>query len=179
MPDQRVAHFRLALRCHGILEIEDHRVRGQTPRLGECTGVIRRNAEHGAAQPHGMMIGGPCHAVRCARLSVFAQGETVERLPLATGASHPHMPDRKVTNMQSIRSVLFTAAAIALSLVALVFTASLALALAGIAAVIAIGSAIAARLNGRPRHARARQTSAGGEREMRIWNDGRGTIIDL
>jgi uncharacterized protein (DUF58 family) len=81
--------------------------------------------------------------------------------------------------MQSIRSVLFTAAAIALSLVALVFTASLALALAGIAAVIAIGSAIAARLNGRPRHARARQTSAGGEREMRIWNDGRGTIIDL
>lgn len=89
------------------------------------------------------------------------------------------MPDRKVTNMQSIRSVLFTAAAIALSLAALVFTASLALALAGIAAVVAIGGAIAARLNARPAQARARAASPGQPREMRIWNDGRGTIIDL
>ncbi|MBP2237708.1 NhaP-type Na+/H+ or K+/H+ antiporter [Sinorhizobium kostiense] len=81
--------------------------------------------------------------------------------------------------MQSIRSVLFTAAAITLLLAALVFTASLALALAGIAAVVAIGSAIAARLNGRPAQARARAASSRQAREMRIWNDGRGTIIDL
>jgi hypothetical protein len=59
------------------------------------------------------------------------------------------MPNRKVTIMQSIRSVLFTAAAITITLVAFVFTASLALALAGIAAIIAVGSAIAAKLNGR------------------------------
>ncbi len=58
--------------------------------------------------------------------------------------------------MQSIRSVLFTAAAITITLVAFVFTASLALALAGIAAVVAIGSAIAAKLNPRPIHASTR-----------------------
>jgi hypothetical protein len=91
------------------------------------------------------------------------------------------MPNRKVSIMQSIRSVLFTAAAITVTLVAFVFTASLALALAGIAAVVAIGSAIAAKLNRRPVHARAqaRANPAGAQREMRIWNDGRGTIIDL
>ncbi|MDX0885002.1 hypothetical protein GOD57_08715 [Sinorhizobium medicae] len=84
--------------------------------------------------------------------------------------------------MQSIRSVLFTAAAITITLVAFVFTASLALALAGIEAVVAIGSAIAAKLNPRPIHAstRAEARPAGvPPREMRIWNDGRGTIIDL
>ncbi|OAP39000.1 hypothetical protein AU381_07765 [Sinorhizobium glycinis] len=79
--------------------------------------------------------------------------------------------------MQSIRSVLFTAAAIVITFAAFVLTASLALALAGIAAVIATGSAIAARFNAKPVPARAR--AAGREREMRIWNDGRGTIIDL
>ncbi|MBP1885675.1 hypothetical protein [Sinorhizobium mexicanum] len=81
--------------------------------------------------------------------------------------------------MQSIRSVLLTAAAIAITLAALVFTASLAVALAGIAAVVAVGSAIAARLNGKPAHAHARVNPTGERREMRIWNDGRGTIIDL
>ncbi|PST17587.1 hypothetical protein C7U60_19880 [Mesorhizobium plurifarium] len=83
--------------------------------------------------------------------------------------------------MQSIRSVLFTAAAITITLVAFVFTASLALALAGIAAIVAVGSAIAAKLNGRPVHAQAhpRSNPTSNQREMRIWNDGRGTIIDL
>ncbi|RVE85948.1 MULTISPECIES: hypothetical protein [Sinorhizobium] len=83
--------------------------------------------------------------------------------------------------MQSIRSVLFTAAAITITLVAFVFTASLALALAGIAAIIAVGSAIAAKLNGRPVQARARARANPGStpREMRVWKDGRGTIIDL
>ncbi|WP_026620100.1 DUF58 family protein [Ensifer sp. WSM1721] len=81
--------------------------------------------------------------------------------------------------MQSIRSVLFTAVAITVTLVAFVFTASLALALAGIAAVVAIGSAIAAKFNRRPVHVHARTNPTGAEREMRIWNDGRGTIIDL
>lgn len=81
--------------------------------------------------------------------------------------------------MQSIRSVLFTAVAITITLAAFVFTASLALALAGIAAVVAIGSAIAARLNLKPARTTARPTSGPAPREMRIWNDGRGTIIDL
>ncbi|EHK76267.1 hypothetical protein SM0020_19752 [Sinorhizobium meliloti CCNWSX0020] len=90
--------------------------------------------------------------------------------PLASGVASTHMPNRKVTIMQSIRSVLFTAAAITITLVAFVFTASLALALAGIAAIIAVGSAIAAKLNGRPVQARARARANPGKR---------GTIIDL
>ncbi|MBK5569929.1 hypothetical protein AB4Z34_02305 [Ensifer sp. 2YAB10] len=86
--------------------------------------------------------------------------------------------------MQSIRSVLFTAAALTITFAAFVLTASLALALAGIAAVVVVGSAIATRLNFRPARATARPAAAGpahghGQREMRIWNDGRGTIIDL
>jgi hypothetical protein len=101
--------------------------------------------------------------------------------PLASGVASTHMPSRKVTIMQSIRSVLFTAAAITITLVAFVFTASLALALAGIAAIIAVGSAIAAKFNGRPVHTRpgARANPGSTQREMRVWNDGRGTIIDL
>ncbi|MBD9652533.1 hypothetical protein M2267_004395 [Ensifer sp. KUDG1] len=84
--------------------------------------------------------------------------------------------------MQSIRSVLFTAAALTITFAAFVLTASLALALAGIAAVVVVGSAIATRLNFRPARATVRPAAAGpaqGQREMRIWNDGRGTIIDL
>ncbi|MGE6784431.1 hypothetical protein ACQKGL_18130 [Ensifer adhaerens] len=84
--------------------------------------------------------------------------------------------------MQSIRSVLFTAAALTITFAAFVLTASLALALAGIAAVVVIGSAIATRLNLKPARAAVRPaaaTAANGQREMRIWNDGRGTIIDL
>ncbi|CAN7286397.1 hypothetical protein [Pararhizobium sp. LjRoot238] len=79
--------------------------------------------------------------------------------------------------MQSIRSLLFTAAGIAFTLMALVFTASLGLALAGIATVLVIGSAISARLS--PKPVRAGRTAGRQEREPRIWNDGRGTIIDL
>ncbi|WP_349436439.1 hypothetical protein [Pararhizobium sp. A13] len=81
--------------------------------------------------------------------------------------------------MQSIRSLLLTAAGIAFTLMALVFTASLGLALAGIATVLVIGSAISARLSPKPVRAAAGRTAGRQEREPRIWNDGRGTIIDL
>lgn len=81
--------------------------------------------------------------------------------------------------MQSIRSFLLTAAGIAFTLMAFVFTASLGLALAGIAAVLMVGSAISARLNPKPVRATARAQSQRPQREPRIWNDGRGTIIDL
>ncbi len=80
--------------------------------------------------------------------------------------------------MQSIRSLLLTAAGIAFTLMALVFTASLGLALAGIATVLVIGSAISARLSPKPVRAAGR-TAGRQKREPRIWNDGRGTIIDL
>jgi hypothetical protein len=82
--------------------------------------------------------------------------------------------------MQSIRSLLLTAAGIAFTLMALVFTASLGLALAGIATVLLIGSAISARLSPKPVRATAtNRAPRQPQREPRIWNDGRGTIIDL
>jgi hypothetical protein len=81
--------------------------------------------------------------------------------------------------MQSIRNFLLTAAGIAFTLMAFVFTASLGLALAGIVSVLMIGSAISARLSPKPVRARAHPDSARPAREPRIWNDGRGTIIDL
>ncbi len=81
--------------------------------------------------------------------------------------------------MQSIRTLLLTAAGIAFTLMALVFTASLGLALAGIASVLVIGSAIATRLSPKPVRATASRNTHRQAREPRIWNDGRGTIIDL
>ncbi|WP_075291965.1 hypothetical protein [Pararhizobium arenae] len=81
--------------------------------------------------------------------------------------------------MQSIRSFLLTAAGIAFTLMAFVFTASLGLALAGIVAVLMVGSAVSARLSPKPVRATARTEGPRMQREPRIWNDGRGTIIDL
>ncbi|WEZ85062.1 hypothetical protein P6U16_11810 [Rhizobium sp. 32-5/1] len=81
--------------------------------------------------------------------------------------------------MQSIRTLLLTVAGIAFTLMAFVFTASLGLALAGIVSVLMIGSAISARLSPKPVRARANRDAPRPAREPRIWNDGRGTIIDL
>lgn len=81
--------------------------------------------------------------------------------------------------MQSIRSLLLTIAGIAFTLMAFVFTASLGLALVGIISVVMIGTTIAARLAPKPVRATAGRNSTRQQREPRIWNDGRGTIIDL
>ncbi|WP_428426743.1 hypothetical protein [Pararhizobium sp.] len=86
--------------------------------------------------------------------------------------------------MQSIRSLLLTIAGIAFTLMAFVFTASLGLALIGIASVVMIGTTIAARLAPKPVRATVNRNSGNRnstrqQREPRIWNDGRGTIIDL
>jgi hypothetical protein len=81
--------------------------------------------------------------------------------------------------MQSIRSLLLTIAGIAFTLMAFVFTASLGLALIGIASVVMIGTTIAARLAPKPVRATVNRSSARQSREPRIWNDGRGTIIDM
>jgi hypothetical protein len=81
--------------------------------------------------------------------------------------------------MQSIRSLLLTIAGIAFTLMAFVFTASLGLALIGIASVVIAGTTIAARLAPKPVRAPVNRNSTRQSREPRIWNDGRGTIIDL
>ena len=85
--------------------------------------------------------------------------------------------------MQRIRSILFTVFAILVAGATVVFAASIGLAIAGIAAVLMLGSMLAGKLQPAPVRASARartdRRAAPGQREPRIWNDGRGTIIDL
>ena len=82
--------------------------------------------------------------------------------------------------MHSIRSILFAAVATLIAAATFVFAASIGLALAGIALIVMLGSWVSARLQPSPLratvYARARKP---GQREPRVWNDGRGTIIDL
>ncbi len=82
--------------------------------------------------------------------------------------------------MQSIRSIFLATAAIVIAGATLVFAASIGLALAGIASVVMLGSWISAKLQPAPVRARVyARAGKPGQREPRVWNDGRGTIIDL
>ncbi|UDF31455.1 UNVERIFIED_ORG: hypothetical protein LHK14_09060 [Roseateles sp. XES5] len=82
--------------------------------------------------------------------------------------------------MQRIRSIVFTVFAMLVAGATFVFAASIGLAIAGIVAVLMLGSMLAAKLQPAPVRATARaDRRPPGQREPRIWNDGRGTIIDL
>jgi uncharacterized protein (DUF58 family) len=86
--------------------------------------------------------------------------------------------------MHRIRSIVFTVLATLIAGATFLFAASVGLAVAGIVAVLMLGSALAARLQPSPLRATVRTRGnasrrAAPEREPRIWNDGRGTIIDL
>ncbi|CAD7048163.1 hypothetical protein REJC140_01345 [Pseudorhizobium endolithicum] len=75
--------------------------------------------------------------------------------------------------MQNIRSFVLFTTGIALFTLAALLTASLTVAFAGILGVLAAGRLLSARLKPVPVRAKARKE------DMRVWNDGRGTIIDL
>ncbi len=75
--------------------------------------------------------------------------------------------------MHNIRVFFVIVSAIALFAMAALLTASLTVAFAGILTVLSIGRAVSARLKPVPVRAKT------GKREMHVWNDGRGTIIDL
>ena len=79
--------------------------------------------------------------------------------------------------MQNIRAILLTIAGAALVGMTFVFAASLTVAFTGILALLMIGRAISLRL--KPAHVHARNAKAKSTDGMRVWNDGRGTIIDL
>jgi len=82
--------------------------------------------------------------------------------------------------MQRIRSIVFTILAMMIAGATFLFAASVGLAIAGIVSVLMIGSMLAAKLQPAPVRATARNDRRSpGQREPRIWNDGRGTIIDL
>jgi uncharacterized membrane protein len=79
-----------------------------------------------------------------------------------------------VSIMQNIRTVFLVLAGITVFAGAALFAVSLTLAVGGILTVLMVGRALSLRM--KPVPVRAKTTR---EREMRIWNDGRGTIIDL
>jgi hypothetical protein len=83
--------------------------------------------------------------------------------------------------MQNLRAFFVIVSAVAVLAAGALLTASFTIAFAGILAVLSIGRAVSLRL--KPVPVRARSNAGGnqraGQRDMRVWNDGRGTIIDL
>jgi len=76
--------------------------------------------------------------------------------------------------MQNIRSIFFMLAGATVFVAMLLLTFSVTLAVGGILTVLMVGRALSMKMKPAPVRAHA-----DGKREMRIWNDGRGTIIDL
>jgi hypothetical protein len=76
--------------------------------------------------------------------------------------------------MQNIRSIFFMLAGATVFVAMLLLTFSVTFAVGGILTVLMVGRAFSMKMKPAPVRARA-----DGKREMRIWNDGRGTIIDL
>jgi hypothetical protein len=76
--------------------------------------------------------------------------------------------------MQGIRSFFIAASGIAVLAIVALFTASLTVAFVGVHAVHSNARLLSARLKPAPIPVKPRN-----QRDMRVWNDGKGTIIDL
>ena len=77
--------------------------------------------------------------------------------------------------MQGIRTFIIAASSIAILALAALFTASLTVAFIGVLAVISAGRLLSSRLKPAPIPVKRR----GQQRDMHVWDDGKGTIIDL
>jgi uncharacterized protein len=80
--------------------------------------------------------------------------------------------------MQNIRSVFLLLAGITAFAALALFTFSVTLAVGAILTVLMVGRALSLKMKPAPIRATAKSKHHSGE-TMRIWNDGRGTIIDL
>ncbi len=76
--------------------------------------------------------------------------------------------------MQNVRTLFIALAAVTVFTAMALLTFSLTLAVGGILTVLMVARSLSLRMKPVPVRAKAN-----GQREMRIWNDGRGTIIDL
>ena len=79
--------------------------------------------------------------------------------------------------MQNIRSVFLMLAGVTVFVALALFTFSVTLAVGGILTVLMVGRALSLKMKPAPVRAKASKTND--QREIRVWNDGRGTIIDL
>jgi hypothetical protein len=86
-----------------------------------------------------------------------------------------------VDTMRSFRSFLLTLGGLTFVAVAALFTASVGLAVIGTVSVLIIGQWLSALLSSKPAPVRAyaRAQSRREQDQLRIWNDGKGTIIDM
>jgi hypothetical protein len=103
-------------------------------------------------------------------------------MPIAANAIEPPLfhPQIRVETedrltMNTLRNALQIAAGLVVAVVSFAFMAAIGLAFLGVALVVGITTAIALKLS-RPKPAPA---MARDKKEPRIWNDGRGTIIDM
>jgi hypothetical protein len=88
--------------------------------------------------------------------------------------------------MRSIRAFFITLAGLTFVAVITVFTASIGIALAGVATVLLFGQWLSSVLSSHERkpqparaYARTERADERARREVRVWNDGKGTIIDM
>ena len=83
--------------------------------------------------------------------------------------------------MRSLRSFLLTLGGLTFVAVAALFTASIGLAIAGAVSVLLLGQWLSSLLTDRPAPVRAyaRAEKRREQDRMRIWKDGKGTIIDM
>ncbi|MCY1665432.1 hypothetical protein [Rhizobium sp. SL86] len=81
--------------------------------------------------------------------------------------------------MQNIRALFLGLIGIAAIGALVVLTASLTIAFAGMLAVFTAVKALSPRLKPVPVRARSKGAKRDSKQDMRVWNDGRGTIIDL
>ena len=86
-----------------------------------------------------------------------------------------------VVAMRSVRSFLLTLAGLTFVAVAALFTASIGLAIAGAVSVLLLGQWLSSLLTDKPAPVRAyaRARTRREQDQMRVWNDGKGTIIDM
>ena len=83
--------------------------------------------------------------------------------------------------MRSLRSFLVTMSGLTFVAVVALFTASIGIAIAGTISVLLIGQWLSALLTNRPAPVRAyaRARTRAEQDRLRVWNDGKGTIIDM
>jgi hypothetical protein len=81
--------------------------------------------------------------------------------------------------MNTFKTALITVAGLSIAAIAMLFTASLVVAFAGIATVLLAARAISLQLQQKPSRVYARARRDGQREPGRIWNDGKGTIIDM
>ena len=137
-----------------------------------------------------MMIEGSIHGACMARFRPgfknMCRAAHVEPLAFQGFVAHI-VVEGSVVTMRSIRAFLLTLAGLTFVCVVAVFTASLSIALAGVATVLLFGQWLSSLLTGREREPvrayaqarRQRQYRRDRDGELRVWNDGKGTIIDM